>query len=369
MAATNAPALAGLTREGALALSDEYAPYGAGGLYRVSRGNKTWLGGKCQSGGYTIYVFFPESRVFGARTMIVGATMALFVLIWMGFVMLRFISEHAILEQSQKRLNIINALGKAYTSIHAVGVPCGKIEVVLDPHDGCGLGNDDVEDNIRNYLERHIAPEYREEVRAFLDMSTVEARLKGNSSIGCTYRSRSGRWYHSGLLEKDRDKKGSLTSVLIATRDCTAEKERELEQQRQLREAVTQARRADAAKTDFLRRMSHDIRTPINGILGMIEIADNHPADIEKLQDCRLKIRQAAGTLLSMVSDILDMNKLESGTLEPESVPFDIFALLMEANHLTEMQAPAYGVTVHVKNPPSPSAASSAPPPSFAASS
>ena len=204
VAATNAPALAGLTREGALALSGKYAPYGAGGLYRVSRGNKTWLGGKCQSGGYTIYVFFPESRVFGARTMIVGATMALFVLIWMGFVMLRFISEHAILEQSQKRLNIINALGKAYTSIHVVGVPCGKIEVVLDPHDGCGLGNDDVEDNIRNYLERHIAPEYREEVRAFLDMSTVEARLKGNSSIGCTYRSRSGRWYHSGLLESRR---------------------------------------------------------------------------------------------------------------------------------------------------------------------
>ena len=88
MAATNAPALAGLTREGALTLSDKYAPYGAGGLYRVSRGNKTWLGGKCQSGGYTIYVFFPESRVFGARTMIVGATLALFVMIWMGFVML-----------------------------------------------------------------------------------------------------------------------------------------------------------------------------------------------------------------------------------------------------------------------------------------
>ena len=66
-----------------------------------------------------------------------------------------------------KRLNIINALGKAYTSIHVVGVPCGKIEVVLDPHDGCGIGNDDIEDNIRNYLERHIAPEYRERFGRF----------------------------------------------------------------------------------------------------------------------------------------------------------------------------------------------------------
>ena len=290
VAATNAPALAGLTREGALALSDKYAPYGAGGLYSVSRGNKTWLGGKCQGGGYTIYVFFPESRVFGARTMIVGATMALFVLIWMGFVMLRFISEHAILEQSQKRLNIINALGKAYTSIHVVGVPCGKIEVVLDPHDGCGIGNDDIEDNIRNYLERHIAPEYREEVRAFLDMSTLEARLRGQRSIGYTYRACSGRWYRSGLIEKNRDKKGNLTEVLIATRDCTAEKERELEQQRQLRDAVVQARRADAAKTDFLRRMSHDIRTPINGIRGMVEIARHYGGNEAKQEECLGKI-------------------------------------------------------------------------------
>lgn len=109
-------------------------------MYRVSRGNKTWLGGKCQSGGYTIYVFFPESRVFGARTMIVGATMALFVLIWMGFVMLRFISEHAILEQSQKRLNIINALGKAYTSIHVVGCPAARSRSFSTRTTGCGLG-------------------------------------------------------------------------------------------------------------------------------------------------------------------------------------------------------------------------------------
>ena len=100
--------------------------------------------------------------------------------------------------------------------------------------------------------------------------------------------------------------------------------------------------------------MSHDIRTPINGILGMIEIADSHPADIEKLRDCRHKIHEAANMLLAMVNDILDMNKLESGRLEPESVPFDILELLTEVNHLAEIQAPAYGVTTHVKNPPFP---------------
>ena len=198
--------------------------------------------------------------------------------------------------------------------------------------------NTDVEDNIRNYLERHIAPEYREEVRAFLDMSTVETRLKGNSSIGCTYRSRSGRWYHSGLLEKDRDKKGSLTSVLIATRDCTAEKERELEQQRQLREAVAQARRADAAKTDFLRRMSHDIRTPINGIRGMVEIARHYVGNEAKQEECREKIMVVSGFLLELVNNVLDMNKLESGKVQLEAKTFCVRDLVEESAAMVEAQ-------------------------------
>ena len=347
VAATNAPALVGLTREGALALSDKYAPYGADGLYSVSRGNKTWLGGKCRSGDYTIYVFFPEEVVFGTRTMIVGATMALFVLIWMGFVMLRSISEHAILEQSQKRLNIINALGKAYTSIYVVRVPCGKIEVVLDPRDGLILGNDDVEDNIHNDQERYIAPEYREEIRAFLDMSTLEARLRGQRSIGYTYRACSGRWYRSGLIEKNRDKKGNLTEVLIATRDCTAEKERELEQQRQLRDAVVQARRADAAKTDFLRRMSHDIRTPINGIRGMVEIARHYGGNEAKQEECREKIMAASGFLLELVNNVLDMNKLESGEVQLEAKTFCVCDLVEESVAMVEAQTAEKALTLH----------------------
>ena len=101
-------------------------------------------------------------------------------------------------------------------------------------------------------------------MEAFLDMHTVEERLRGERYISHTYRSQSGRWYCIILVAQSYDKNGKLTSILIAARDCTAEKESEQEQQRRLREAVEQTRRADAAKTDFLRRMSHDIRTPIN---------------------------------------------------------------------------------------------------------
>ena len=142
----------------------------------------------------------------------------------------------------------------------------------------------------------------------------------------------------AGLLEKDRDKKGSLTSVLIATRDCTAEKERELEQQRQLREAVAQARRADAAKTDFLRRMSHDIRTPINGIRGMVEIARHYVGNEAKQEECREKIMVASGFLLELVNNVLDMNKLESGEVQLEAKPFCVRDLVEESAAMVEAQ-------------------------------
>ncbi len=191
-------------------------------------------------------------------------------------------------------------------------------------------------------------------MKDFLDPSTLSDRLRERDTLYQPYLSADDLWHLGCFIVKRRHEDGSVATLLYTIQNIDEVKRTEIAYQEKLKKSAREAQIANQAKTDFLRRMSHDVRTPINGILGMIEIADNHPTDIEKLQDCRHKIRQAAGTLLSLVSDILDMNKLESGTLEPESVPFDIFALLMESNHLTEMQAPAYGVTVRVKNPPFP---------------
>lgn len=204
---------------------------------------------------------------------------------------------------------------------------------------------------VRRFL---VAAESQASMKDFLDPSTLSDRLRERDTLCQSYLTTDGIWHLGRFIVKSRHEDGSASTLLYTIQNIDEAKRTEIAYQEKLKKSAREAQIANQAKTDFLRRMSHDIRTPINGILGMIEIADNHPADIEKLQDCRLKIRQAAGTLLSMVSDILDMNKLESGTLEPESVPFDIFALLMEANHLTEMQAPAYGVTIHMKNPPFP---------------
>lgn len=96
---------------------------------------------------------------------------------------------------------------------------------------------------------------------------------------------------------------------------------------------------ANQAKTDFLRRMSHDIRTPINGIRGMVEIAEHYSHDEEKQQDFRRKIWNASGYLLELVNEVLEINRLESGQLVLENKPFNMRDLAADVRNLTDKQA------------------------------
>lgn len=256
----------------------------------------------------------------------------------------------------QFRKDLIATIGKIYCAIYFLDLDKGTyMEITGKSAYQNTLGNEGLLNKGNRIVRRFlVAPESQASMKNFLDPSTLSDRLRERDTLCQSYLTTDGIWHLGRFLVKGRHEDGSIATLLYTIHDIDETKRAEIAYQEELKKSAREAQIANQAKTDFLRRMSHDIRTPINGILGMIEIADNHPTDIEKLKDCRHKIRQAAGTLLSMVSDILDMNKLESGMLEPESVPFDIWALLMEVNHLTEMQAPAYGVTVHVKNPPIP---------------
>lgn len=104
-----------------------------------------------------------------------------------------------------------------------------------------------------------------------------------------------------------------------------------LQENRELKEALAELKKtkkeaevANEAKTTFLLNMSHDIRTPLNGIIGMLDIADHFPDDLEKQNDCRAKVRNASRILLDLVNDVLDRSKLESGDVVIEHVSFDL---------------------------------------------
>ena len=85
--------------------------------------------------------------------------------------------------------------------------------------------------------------------------------------------------------------------------------------------------------------MSHDVRTPINGIQGCVDIADRYPDDLKLQQEARTKIRTASGYLLNLVNDVLDMNKLESGNIQLERKHFNLLEVLHNTNEIIRVQA------------------------------
>lgn len=263
-------------------------------------------------------------------------------------------------EKARKRLqfrkDLIATIGKIYCAIYFLDLDKGTyMEITGKSAYQNTLGNEGLLNKGNRIVRRFlVAPESQASMKDFLDPSTLSDRLRERDTLCQSYLTTDGIWYLGRFIVKQRHPDGSVATLLYTMQDIDELRQKELSYQEELRKSAREAQIASQAKTDFLRRMSHDIRTPINGILGMVEIADSHPADIEKLRDCRHKIHEAANMLLAMVNDILDMNKLESGRLAPESVPFDILELLTEVNHLAGIQAPAYGVTTHVKNPPFP---------------
>lgn len=113
-----------------------------------------------------------------------------------------------------------------------------------------------------------------------------------------------------------------------------------------LAEAAREASSANSAKTEFLRRMSHDLRTPINGIRGMVEVGDANADDLQKQNECRAKIWTASGLLLDLANEALDMSRLESGQVDLDPVPTNLVTLNNEVRDILERQADERFVTI-----------------------
>ena len=117
------------------------------------------------------------------------------------------------------------------------------------------------------------------------------------------------------------------------------EQEKDEKYKTELLIAAKKAEAANEAKTEFLQRMSHDIRTPINGICGMVNMADHYADDMEKQKEYRTKVKEASNLLLELVNEILDMSKLESGEIVLEEIPFNLSSIYREVFVVIEQVA------------------------------
>ena len=124
------------------------------------------------------------------------------------------------------------------------------------------------------------------------------------------------------------------------------EQEKDEKYKAELLIAAKKAEAANEEKTEFLQRMSHDIRTPINGICGMVNMADHYADDMEKQTEYRTKVKEASNLLLELVNDVLDMSKLESGEIILEEVPFNLSSISIEVFIVIEQMAAEQNIRI-----------------------
>lgn len=199
--------------------------------------------------------------------------------------------------REQKRLQIINALGHAYSFILLIDIKKNTLEVVKSAD---VAGPNYRKENLTNelqkeYIDSMIAPSFQKSYLEFTDMDTIESRLK--------------------------------------------------EQDRILRNALSSAEHANRAKTAFLNNMSHDIRTPMNAIIGFTSLAAEHLDDREIIRDYLGKISTSGQHLLSLINDVLDMSRIESGSVKIEKTKVhlpdileDLKTIILESVHAKQQK-------------------------------
>lgn len=252
--------------------------------------------------------------------------------------------EKAIQKQLQRALDeaklsneIIEAIAKSYQYISRIDISKNWFEEISNRavENMNYKKSGEVTSGNRNACKKYVAEEYQEAFLKFADITTLPVRMKNEETIVMEYQMKDGNWHKLRFIEKKRDKDGNLTHVLCAIRSISDVKKKEQE----LLQQVAEARKDAALKSRFLSNMSHDIRTPINGIIGMTELADRYPDNPEIQKKCREKLLESARHLVSMVNDILDMNKLETEQFVENDIPFNLAAVLNRVNTDQQMQA------------------------------
>lgn len=171
----------------------------------------------------------------------------------------------------------------------------------------------DIDTAIAVFEKYDLTPDVVAANRDFWDFHTVPERLKDCDVLSHEVFSKTHGWIQLNIVAYKRDKNGTVTDILWMTRLIDEEKRRLLEQQKALSLANEAAVAANKAKTAFLSNMSHDIRTPMNAIVGFADIAASHQGDSERVKDCLSKIQLASRHLQNLINDILEMSRIESG--------------------------------------------------------
>ena len=220
-------------------------------------------------------------------------------------------------KQVQQARHEVEALSAGYSYICLINLETGDVELIKGNNiPGLNGRYTQIDHNILlEQVNRLITEPFIESSVEFYDSNTIAKRLEGKNSLFHTCERTDGTWILSMIVPQKYDENGRVVSVLLANRDFTEEKKRELKQEEALRQEKIKAEKANEAKSIFLFNMSHDIRTPINAIVGYSQLMKKELTN-PKLVHYQEMIEQSSKLLLSIINNVLDMARVESGKME-----------------------------------------------------
>lgn len=220
-------------------------------------------------------------------------------------------------KQVQQARHEVEALSAGYSYICLINLETGDVELIKGNNiPGLNGRYTQIDHNILlEQVNRLITEPFRQSSVEFYDSTTIAKRLEGKNSLFHTCERTDGTWILSMIVPQKYDENGRVVSVLLANRDFTEEKKRELKQEEALRQEKIKAEKANEAKSIFLFNMSHDIRTPMNAILGYSQLMKKELTN-PKLVHYQEMIEQSSQLLLSIINNVLDMARVESGKME-----------------------------------------------------
>ena len=220
-------------------------------------------------------------------------------------------------KQVQQARHEVEALSAGYSYICLINLETGDVELIKGNNiPGLNGRYTQMDHNILlEQVNRLIAEPFRQSSVEFYDSKTIAKRLEGKNSLFHSCERTDGTWILSMIVPQKYDENGRVVSVLLANRDFTEEKKRELEQEEALRQEKIKAEKANEAKSIFLFNMSHDIRTPMNAIVGYSQLMKKELTN-PKLVHYQEMIEQSSKLLLSIINNVLDMARVESGKME-----------------------------------------------------
>ena len=203
------------------------------------------------------------------------------------------------------------------------------------------------EDAKANYINNFVAPSDRERLEKELTLENIIANTSSKKVFGVVFKRVVGdkECYYRIEFAQVQLPNGK-TGIVAGFKDVDEDVRKDQEIQQVLRDAIETANATSKAKSDFLSSMSHDIRTPMNGIIGMTAIATAHLDDRERVEDCLKKISEASSHLLSLINEVLDMNKIESGKVELNEENFNLSELVDTLLAMTKAQLESHHHTL-----------------------